>query len=181
MAGAHRSASPSFWRPTSGILGALFTGSAVMFTAVAVQGGSPFVTEGPGTVAGPLPEETATRPSPETAAVSPGGSLHTAGNGVPPVIALPSAGTATRPSPAKTRPREVPAVAELATDQPARWAPGATADRDTPLPAELVPQAPVPMESEPALAPQDEPPAGDTDQADHRLIENLLGDLGLGL
>jgi hypothetical protein len=42
MVATYSSASPSSWRPTSRALGALFAGSAVMFTAAVVQGGSPF-------------------------------------------------------------------------------------------------------------------------------------------
>ena len=42
MVATYSSASPISWRPTSRALGALFAGSAVMFTAAVVQGGSPF-------------------------------------------------------------------------------------------------------------------------------------------
>ena len=45
MVATYSSASPSSWRPTSRALGALFAGSAVMFTAAVVQGGSPLGSE----------------------------------------------------------------------------------------------------------------------------------------
>jgi hypothetical protein len=76
MVATYSSASPSSWRPTSRALGALFAGSAAMFAAAVVQGGSPFgSTDEVAPVTEPAVQDSSATSSPTAA---PGDSARTA-------------------------------------------------------------------------------------------------------
>ena len=76
MATSYSSASPSSWWPTWRPLGALFAGSAVMFAAAVVHGGSPFGSENEVTPATePAVKDSSATSSPP---IAPGDSARTA-------------------------------------------------------------------------------------------------------
>lgn len=192
MAGTHRSVSSFSWRPTSRILGALFAGSAVMFTAVALQDGSPVTAgSGPGAVSGPRYEEevTAPVPSPGSATVPQLGSPGTAADGVAPPVTTPgSAEIATRPSPARIDipAQEIPPVPGAPADRTPGWGPDATRqDRDISSGEVMVQPAPARTGPVPVLPSHDQSntggataPAGGGGDNDNGVVKGLLGLLG---
>lgn len=76
MVAACSPASPSSWWPTSRGLGALFAGSAVMFTTAMVHGGAPFGAEAEVTPTEPGIRDSSVTSSPDTP--HPGSSVRTA-------------------------------------------------------------------------------------------------------
>lgn len=148
-----------------------------MFTAAVVQ--STLLGSGDGVVAGPQPDGIATMPSPETAAAPQDGALHTAGGDPLPAIALQSEETNTAPSPTRPSARWVPATSDTGAEQPVQW-PGAPAEWETSLREALAQQAPAPAEPAPTTSAQPPPAAGDADQPDGGVVEDVLGHLGAG-
>lgn len=133
MVASYPSASPGSWRPTSRALGALFTGSAVMFGTAVVQGGSLMapeeqvrpatgaVTEGRAASSPPAaPDFDARTASP--APLAPGQAAPWTPGATPdwgtPLRELP-----VRRAPVQEAPQQRPAAPSAPTnaDQPGRW------------------------------------------------------------
>lgn len=180
MAGAHRSASPAARRPMAYIMGALFTGSAVMFAAAVVPDSSQVVEDG-GVVAGPRSESEvpATKSAPEVASAPQDDAPRPAWDEGRPALAWQPEGTATGPAPTKPSAREVPLVSDETTGQNGQWAPSAPPDWTTSLWEALAQRTPAYAEPAPTPAAQRPPTADDADESDGGLVEDLLGNLGV--
>ena len=146
-------ASPLSWRPTSRALGALFAGSAVMFSAALLQGGTPLTAGDEVPAAAPRAEAATTGPS-AAGATSAGVS---------------QAGTAPAPAQAaEGTPGVTPDQGTRLTDQPTRRAPVRSApQRSGPAPADAATDA----EGNSASR------YGGSDQTDEQQDDTVLGDV----
>lgn len=192
MAATYRSISPLSWRPTSRVLGALFAGSAVMFTVAAMQDG-PLLGMGDvaGSVVEPLPGGTVTGSSPLPVSTSRDGSaLSSGGESIPGTVVL-LEGTSADLSPARSAARGASVAPDVSGSQGqhAPWATGATPDWEMPewnasvwdarlhelaaqQGSEQAAPAPAPVSSA-----QNRPTADSTDQPNGGVLRDLLNSL----